>query len=159
MQLGASFSLTFENRDRRGTSEVRGFLSHHKAQGLGLGSCTNALMQKLAQVAVYWSVPSRSPTNSKGTQSGKNLNMPSWISRWQARGYRKLAQTIYRIHPCSLLFENSNSQPSCQQPLTLLTHDLPERGFSEENQQVAMKRDEPTSPFIHFLFAICEVNP
>ncbi len=43
--------------------------------------------------------------------------------------------------------------------LTLLTHDLPERGFSEENQQVAMKRDEPTSPFIHFLFAICGVNP
>src|SRR6266850_8008102 len=123
MQLCTSFALTFENRDRGSTSEVRGFLSHHKAQGLGLGSCRNALAtarplslvecRKLAQVAVYWSVPSRSPTNSKGTQSAKNLNMPSWISRWQARGYRKLAQTIYRIHPCSLLFENSNSQPSC----------------------------------------------
>ena len=38
------------------------------------------------------------------------------------------------------------------EPLELFNHVLPEREFSEEDQQVAMKRDEPTSllysPFI-----------
>src|SRR6267378_342671 len=37
MQLCTSFALTIENRDRRRTSEVRGFLTHHKAQGLRQG--------------------------------------------------------------------------------------------------------------------------
>ena len=38
-------------------------------------------------------------------------------------------------------------------PLELLTNDLPEREFSEENHQVAMKRESQLLLFIHLLFA------
>jgi len=37
-----------------------------------------------------------------------------------------------------------------QQPLELLTNNLPEREFSEENQQVAMKRERQLLLFITF---------
>jgi len=61
------------------------------------------------------------------------------------------SQVLINFPPLPLHFRDS--QPFGKKPLELFTNDLPEREFSEENQQVAMKRERQLLFFIHLLFA------